>query len=66
MCINWCITDKDLINAEFNVKVSETNPDGFPLRNLDFLEEVEVVGISCRVVRRGENATYWLLYFRGR
>ena len=61
------VSDFDPINASFNVKVpSEAHPDGFALRNFDFLDKVDVVGIIFGVVRRGEDAACWLLSFRRR
>ena len=40
------VSDCDSIIISFNFKVSETDPNGVALRNLDFLDLVEVVGIS--------------------
>ena len=54
----------DEISSMFTVKVSEAKPDGVALRNLDFLDKLEVVWISLRVIRRGQDATCWLLFFR--
>ena len=40
------VSDCDSIIFSFNVNVSETDPNGIALRNLDFLDLVEVVRIS--------------------
>ena len=53
----------DEISSMFTVKVSEAKPDGVALRNLDFLDKLEVVWISLWVIRRGQDATCWLLFF---
>ena len=46
------VSNFDPINVSFNVKVSsEAHPDGVALRNLDFLDNIEVVLIVFRVVR---------------
>ena len=41
----------DPMQSCFTIKVSEANPDGVALRNLDFLDKVEVVLIAFGVVR---------------
>ena len=53
----------DDISISFTIKVSEAKPDGVALRNLDFLDNVEVVLIVFGVVRRGEVAACWLRSF---
>ena len=59
------LSDFDPINVSFNVNVpSEAHPDGFALRNLNFLGNVDAVGIFFGVVQRGENAACWLLPLR--
>ena len=58
------VGDCDGIVFFFTVKVSETDPDGVALRNLDHLNLADVVGIKFRVVERGEHTSSWQLSFR--
>ena len=72
MCPKYCnvvaisLTDYDFIFSWFAIKVREANPDSVALRNLDFLDQAEVVWIVFGEVRRGEDAACWLLSFRRR
>ena len=43
--------DFDMIRPLFKENVSEAHRDGFALRNLNFLDMVDVVGITFGVVR---------------
>ena len=60
------ISDCDMVKFWFTVKVTETDPDGVALRNLDSLDKVEVVGVIFGVVGRGEDTTFGLLPFQPR
>ena len=55
-----------MVKFWFTVKVTETDPDGVALRNLDSLDKVKVVGVIFGVVGRGEDTNYWLLPFQPR
>ena len=64
---NWfaiSLTDYDFIFSWFAIKVREANPDSVALRNLDFLDQAEVVWIVFGEVRRSEDAACWLLSLR--
>ena len=58
------VSDCDSVIFSFNVKVSETDPDGVALRNLDFLDLVKVVGVSFWEVERGDDTSRWEFFFR--
>ena len=58
------IFDDDAIMFRFTIKVGEANPDGVALRNLDFLDKLEVVWISLWIIRRGQDTACWLFSFR--
>ena len=53
------ISECDGITARLTLKISETDPDGIVLGNLDSLEDVEVVEISARKVRRCQDTICW-------
>ena len=53
------ISECDGIMFSFALKVSETDPDGVVLGNLDFLDNVEVVEISAGEVRRCQDTRCW-------
>ena len=59
------ISDCDGVMLWFTVKVSETDPDGVALRNLDFLDNVEVAQISFWEVETGQDTTCCQLSFPG-
>ena len=58
------VSDCDSVIFSFNLKVSETDPDGVALRNLDFLDLVDVVGVILGEVERGDDTSCWKLFFR--
>ena len=61
------VSDCDSVVFSFTLKVSETDPDGVALRDLDFLDQVQVVGIiSAWEVGRGEATRCWQLSSRSR
>ena len=59
------IGDCDGVMLWFTVKVSETDPDGVALRNLDFLDRVVVVRIGgFQVTGRCQDTMCWLFFFQ--
>ena len=59
------IGDCDSIIFGLTVKVSETDPDGVALRNLDLLDNIQSVKITFREVETGQDTTCCQLSFPG-